>query len=214
MDFISRDQLVAAMNSLGAVRSTSRWGRYWLSRELAARRQRTLLDALVGGHLAPYAAIRSRASHGGRASVDAAAADVLAHQRSGFAAWPDLAHLAPTQVADPYMTQAPSASLLTGGSLRYAGQDPSGSVVTLAGGSRFAIHVRRTRAGGLGEVFVRRGQGFTREVALQARSGKYMPTTRRAGSASCRKPEITGGLEHPARSCPSTGLGNYADGQP
>ena len=206
MDFISRDQLVAAMNAWVLAKHKP-LGEILLEQGALAAERRTLLDALVGEHLKLHANDPEQ-SLAAVSSVDALA-DVLARIND-----PDLhaslAHLAPTGVADPYMTQAPSASLLTGGSLRFATQDPSGSAVT-AGSSRFAI-VRPHARGGLGEVFVAQDKELHREVALKQIQKRHADNPQ-SRLRFMQEAEITGGLEHPGI-VPVYGLGNYADGRP
>jgi tetratricopeptide (TPR) repeat protein/serine/threonine protein kinase len=190
MDFITRDQLVAAMHAWVLAKDRP------LGQVLAAMGalrddEGDLLDALVQKHLRRHGnAERSLASVSSLRSVrhdleqiaDSELQDSLAHVSA-----------AREEGADPWGTRTPSVGTPT------------------SAGLRFRI-LRPHAKGGLGEVFVAHDAELHREVALKEIQGQHAdhPESR---SRFLLEAEITGGLEHPGI-VPVYGLGTYANGRP
>jgi tetratricopeptide (TPR) repeat protein/serine/threonine protein kinase len=191
MDFVSRDDLVAAMHAwvlakhkpLGQVLA-----------DLGALRddERDLLDALVQKHLQ---------RHGGDAEKSLAAVSSVGSVRQQL-----------EQIADPDL----HASLAHVSADRQVGDDPHATRPPSAGtptssGLRFRV-LRPHARGGLGEVFVARDEELGREVALKEIQERYAdhPESR---ARFVLEAEINGGLEHPGI-VPVYGLGTYGDGRP
>ncbi len=192
VDFISREQLIAAMQTwvfnkhlpLGEI----------LVRQKALTHDRlALLDALVQEHLRQHDNDQMK-SLAALSSLGSARRDLEALSDADVQA--SLAHVATARKddADPYATNPP---VQVGSST--------------SAGARF--HILRPHAhGGLGQVYVARDQELGREVALKEIKGEY------AGHVGYRsrfllEAEVTGGLEHPGI-VPVYGLGTYADGRP
>lgn len=216
MDFITREQLIAAMQAWTFDKSKS-LGQVLLEHRALADDNRTLLDALVSKHLEKHDnnPEKSLASLGSATSVctelgNIADVDVQA----------SLSHVPAPQSQtemDPYATVAPpfSKSPATGGPLKDNNLLDFDAPPSLGGGpvssGRFRV-VRPHAKGGLGEVFVARDQELNREVALKEIQDHQAdnPDSR---ARFLLEAEITGGLEHPGI-VPVYGLGAYPDGRP
>jgi serine/threonine-protein kinase len=192
MDFISRDDLIRAMNAW-VLEKAKDLGRILVEQNAISSERHRLLESLVREHLR---------QHGGDAARS------LAAIRSVAPAALDL-----NQVADPDL----GASLAHMEAIRVRdGNATLPTVVpppngTASPAGRFRI-LRPHARGGLGEVFVARDEELNRDVALK----EMQP--RRADDADSRarfllEAEVTGGLEHPGI-VPVYGLGKYADGRP
>lgn len=204
MDFISREQLIAAMQAWAFDKSKP-LGQILHDRKVIADDNRTLLDALVKKHLEMHDndAEKSLAS---LSSIDSVKTDLLAVADSDVQA--SVGHMSTgskTEI-DPYATVAPTPQK-TGG----AGEAPSTLIGRAVSGIRFRI-LRPHARGGLGEVSVARDQELNREVALKEILGKHADD-QESRARFMLEAEITGGLEHPGI-VPVYGLGTYGDGRP
>jgi serine/threonine-protein kinase len=212
LDFISRDQLVAAMNAWVLDKHQPLSQVLAEQQGLNAERQ-ALLDALVREHLK---------QHGDDPEKSLAALSSIGSVRQSLEGVADidlqtsLAHISavPPQSADALgiapPTQPPVATHQPGA----AGPDASSAAwvgAPTSTGLRFRI-LRPHAKGGLGQVLVARDEELDREVALkeiqqwQADSAEYR-------DRFLREARITGGLEHPGI-VPIYGLGAYPDGRP
>ena len=190
MDFIDRDQLVAAMNAWVLDKSQS------LDQLLVERGDleddtRRILNALVDKHLA---------LHGGDAAKS------LARVPCDVTVRDELRRLNDTEVAGSLRhasrtVQGPAADLTL----------PARAPLPPTAAQRY--HVLRPHAqGGLGAVSVAEDTELNREVALKELLGRH------ADDADNRarfllEAELTGALEHPGV-VPVYGLGQYDDGRP
>jgi serine/threonine-protein kinase len=190
MDFISREQLVAAMNAWVLVKEKP-LGQILVEQNSLAAERRALLEALVAEHLK---------LHDNDPQRSLAAVSSVATIKEELAKIDDTELQAslrtmPTVAAphDPYMTVAQSVGSIT------------------SSGSRFRI-VRPHARGGLGEVFVAQDEELHREVAVKQIQMRHAdePDSR---VRFVQEAKITGGLEHPGI-VPVYGLGTYADGRP
>jgi serine/threonine-protein kinase len=192
MDFITRDQLVAAMQAWVNEKGKP-LGQILREQRVLPDDIYTLLEALVQKHLA---------LHGNDPEKSLAAVSSAASLRQDLKQVADadvqasLGHVGKTRKqegADPYATMA--------GAL-----PPS-----VASGQRFRV-LRPHARGGLGEVLVAADQELPREVALKQIQDRHAdnPDSR---ARFIVEAAITGGLEHPGI-VPVYGLGTYADGRP
>jgi WD40 repeat protein/tRNA A-37 threonylcarbamoyl transferase component Bud32 len=190
MDFIGRDDLIAAMNAWVLDKDKS-LGQVLTGQGAIRPADHALLEALVQRHLALHQEDpqRSLAALGSVETVrqhleQVADADVQA------------------SLAQATVSQVEVDSNAT---TRYA---PPGGLPAHA---RFQV-LRPYARGGLGEVFVALDQELHREVALKEIQEKHAdnPESR---ARFLLEAEITGGLEHPGI-VPVYGLGKYADGRP
>ncbi|MEX2138191.1 MAG: protein kinase [Pirellulales bacterium] len=215
MDFVTRDQLVAAMNAW-VLDKKQPLAQILLKQGALSAEVHKLLEALVAQHLK---------QHGGdvERSLAAIAAPKPIHDELSMIGDSELAmsmmHLAQPQAPsdhDIYATQItdPVAAALGAkarfGRDRFATQGPSVGSSSSAG-LRFRI-LRPHAKGGLGEVFVARDEELRREVALKHMQSQHAdnPDSR---SRFMLEAEITGSLEHPGI-VPVYGLGTYDDGRP
>jgi serine/threonine-protein kinase len=190
MDFIDRDQLIAAMHAWVLDKQTS-LGEILLRQGALRGDTFPLLDALVNKHLE---------LHGGDPQKSLAAVNSVESLRRDLEQFADadvqasLAHVSADrrEEKDPWRTEPPAAAV--------AGPQ-----------LRFSI-LRPHAKGGLGEVFVARDQELHREVALKEIRQVYADDPDRR-SRFVLEAEITGGLEHPGI-IPVYGLGTYPDGRP
>ncbi|HEX5268941.1 MAG TPA: serine/threonine-protein kinase, partial [Gemmataceae bacterium] len=195
MDFVSRDQLIAAMHAwvLDKARPLAA---VLLSQGALCDDTHALLEALVRKHLE---------LHGNDPQRSLAALTPLGSARE------PLSQVADPEVGaslarvsrdydenDPYCTLPPPSSAPSVGTPTSAGQ-------------RFRI-LRPHARGGLGEVFVALDEELRREVALKEIQGRWADD-RDSQARFLLEAEITGGLEHPGI-VPVYGLGTYADGRP
>jgi serine/threonine-protein kinase len=190
MDFISREQLVAAMNAWVLEKSTS-LGVILLRQEALDKDEQQLLEALVAKHLA---------KHGGDAEKSLAAVSSV-----------DTARYELQRVADGDV-QASLVHVARDRPNRDLGATLTQSMgESTSSGVRFRI-LRPHARGGLGEVLVAQDEEFSREVALKQIQAQHADDPDSRGRFLLEA-EITGGLEHPGI-VPVYGLGTYANGRP
>jgi serine/threonine-protein kinase len=192
MDFISRDDLIRAMNAW-ALEKSKPLGQILREQGALGSEEHALLEALTKKHLEKHAndAERSLAALSSVTSVRQDLQEKVAD--------PDVqASLAcvtatPPPAGDDYATRTPTVGTPT------------------SAGTRFRV-LRPHARGGLGEVFVAEDQELGREVALKEIQGKHAdhPDSR---ARFLLEAEVTGLLEHPGI-VPVYGLGTYADGRP
>jgi WD40 repeat protein/serine/threonine protein kinase len=188
MDFIDREQLVAAMHAW-VLDKGQPLGAILLQQKALASAEHALLDALVQKHLE---------RHGHDPQQSLAAVSSVKPVRDEL-----------QQIADTDLQ-----SSLAHVSTRQAGDDVFGtrSVGTAtAAGQRFRI-LRPHARGGLGQVSVARDEELGREVALKEIQDRHADNVE-SRLRFLLEAEITGGLEHPGI-VPVYGLGKYDDGRP
>ncbi len=190
MDFVSRDQLVAAMNAW-VLDKTRALGDLLREQGALSNEEFVVLESLVQAHL-------QRHSDDPEKSLQAV---------TSLGAPEDL-----RQITDPDV----QASLARACSSNTDDLDPYATLNSLAGiataaGARFRI-LRPHARGGLGEVFVARDEELCREVALKEMQQQHAanPSTR---ARFVLEAAITGGLEHPGI-VPVYALGTHRDGRP
>lgn len=211
MDFITRDQLVAAMNAWVLAKKQP-LAQILLTQGALSTEVHKLLEALVAQHLK---------HHGGdvERSLAAVTATRPIHEELSMLGDSDVATSVmrltqpeATSDHDIYATQitAPDPALAAFHRDRFATQGPSVGSSSSAG-QRFRI-LRPHAKGGLGEVFVAKDEELRREVALKHMQSQHAdnPESR---SRFMLEAEITGSLEHPGI-VPVYGLGTYGDGRP
>ncbi|MEX0711147.1 MAG: protein kinase [Pirellulales bacterium] len=195
MDFISRDELIAAMHAWVLDKSNT-LGEILVAQGALERDTHVLLDSLVEKHLA---------LHGRDPAKSLAAIGALG------SAWDDL-----SRVPDPDLQESlrrvpgeQPATDAAGDTLTVGGMAVVGNATSA--GKRFRI-VRPHAKGGLGQVWVAIDQELHREVALKEIQSEFAddPNSR---SRFVVEAEITGGLEHPGV-VPVYGLGQDAQGRP
>jgi eukaryotic-like serine/threonine-protein kinase len=191
MDFVSRDALVAAMNSW-VLDKDKPLGQILVEQQALAPKRLALLESLVEEHLGEHGQDTDR-------SLAAIGAASLARARLDQITDPDVKDSLARFLVDP------------------AANGPTSGEQTIAyrpvkiSGQRFVI-LRPHAKGGLGEVFVALDEELNREVALKAIQECN------AQDAVSRKrfvqeAEITGRLEHPGI-VPVYGFGAREDGRP
>ena len=188
MDFITRDQLVAAMHGW-VLNKVKPIGAVLVEQKALDAKTQAMLDAMVDRHVELHQGDpqKSLAALGSAGS----AREALERIADGDVA-ASLVHVhAVRERIDPLAT----ASLA----------EPAAS------GARFRI-LRSHARGGLGEVFVARDAELQRDVALKEIQPRHAddPVSR---TRFALEAEITGGLEHPGI-VPVYSLGHYADGRP
>ncbi|HEV3416720.1 MAG TPA: protein kinase, partial [Pirellulales bacterium] len=189
MDFINREQLVAAMNAWVLTKEKA-LGQILGEQNALSAERRMLLEALVGEHLKLHDNDPEK-SLAAVSSVGTVRADLQKIDDPELQA--SLMRMPTAAAPDPYVTVAQTVGAAT------------------SSGSRFRI-VRPYARGGLGEVFVAQDQELHREVVvkqIQMRHADEQDSRIRF----VQEAEITGGLEHPGI-VPVYGLGSYADGRP
>ena len=194
MDFISRDQLVAALHAWVLAKEHT-LGQILCAQGAMAQDECDLLGPLVEKHLQKHggSAERSLAAIVPTLSVHEPLAKVLDPTLQA-----SLLHLQPKaagdqKLVDPYST---------------LGQEQQPDTSSL---SRFRI-LRPHARGGLGEVFVALDGELHREVALKEIQNQHADK-KDSRSRFLMEAEITGGLEHPGI-VPVYSLGHYSDGRP
>jgi serine/threonine-protein kinase len=190
MDFISRDDLIAAM-AAWVLQKHRPLADLLMERGALAAGDRSLLEPLVRRHVE---------QHGGDPSPSLASLSSLDWLRGD---------LAPAAGADPDL-QATLDRLPRPG--RGPGDDRQATTgYDGSPGPRFRI-LRPHARGGLGEVFVAEDAELHREVALKRIQGRHAdhPESR---SRFVLEAEVTGGLEHPGI-VPVYSLGHDPDGRP
>jgi len=193
MDFISRDELVAAMNAW-VLDKAKPLGQVLRERGSLKPEVHDLLEALVLKHLE---------KHDGNIERSLAAISSVPSVHGDLARVPD------------NDLQASLVHLPKGPGDRREHADTFGTLAQEAPpiGSPLRFRILRPHArGGLGEVFVAHDGELHREVALKEIQNRHAdhPESR---SRFLLEAEITGGLEHPGI-VPVYGLGHYADGRP
>jgi serine/threonine protein kinase/tetratricopeptide (TPR) repeat protein len=191
MDFITREQLIAAMQAW-VFEKHRPLGAILVQQNALADDNRGLLELLVQKHLA---------HHDNNTEKSLAAMGPAANVRSDLDRITD-----PDVQASLTLVPAPSATP----SDPYATMLPTAQPV-MNQGPRFRI-VRPHARGGLGEVYVARDEELHREVALKEIQDQQADN-QESRSRFMLEAEITGGLEHPGI-VPVYGLGTYADGRP
>jgi tetratricopeptide (TPR) repeat protein/tRNA A-37 threonylcarbamoyl transferase component Bud32 len=188
MDFITRDQLVAAMNAW-VLEKDKPLSQILVDQGALRALRRAMLEPLVQEHVR---------AHGDSPERSLAALSSLGSARRALENVADpsvqasLAHVdVPPHDSDPWATQS------------YVGPHASGG--------RYRV-LRPHARGGLGEVFVARDQELNREVALKEIQLPHADDPERR-ARFVLEAEVTGGLEHPGI-VPVYGLGTYADGRP
>jgi tRNA A-37 threonylcarbamoyl transferase component Bud32 len=191
MDFITGDQLVAAMSAWVQTKHRP-LGEILVEQTALSARRRDLLEPMVAEHIA---------HHGGDPQQSLAALSADRSTREQFAT-----------IADPDI-QASLGYVCSRGA---DADDPLCSPTWTAGdstshGLRFRV-LRPHAKGGLGIVYVAEDTELHREVALKEIRDRYAdePHSR---SRFVLEAEITGSLEHPGI-VPVYGLGARADGRP
>jgi serine/threonine protein kinase/WD40 repeat protein len=187
MDFIRRDQLIAAMNSWVLEKRSPL--EEILERHRALDRQtRELLEALVARHLA---------MHDNDAEKSLQALSSVGSVKDEL-----------RSITDPDVTLSVHRLAMNGDPLA---THPQAAGSMTSEGQRFRI-LRPHAKGGLGEVHVALDTELNREVALKEIQAPHAdhPDSRARFTLEA---EITGGLEHPGI-VPVYGLGTYADGRP
>jgi serine/threonine-protein kinase len=186
MDFVSRDQLIEAMNAWLLCKSTP-LARILCQRGALNERRASILDALVEEHLACH-------SNDPRQSLSAVTlAPPLRH------------HLQGLNDADVQR----SLGALGNESAQSRGRPEfAGAVANVSRYQRLGLHAQ----GGLGQVFVAQDSELKRQVALKEIQDRFAdhPDNR---ARFVREAEVTGNLEHPGV-VPVYGLGAYPDGRP
>jgi serine/threonine-protein kinase len=217
MDFVSRDQLMSAMQAW-MLDKANPIGAHLVQLGALAEDTRSLLEALVTKHLArhdddPAKSLAAVDTTGSvteqlRLIADSQMQTSLGHVRTSPVPEAD----------DPYATRAsvaPAASPLSAGSrtipTEAGGTRPASAGEVSASGVRFRI-LRPHASGGLGDVLVARDAELNRDVALKQIKPDHASDPDSQGRFLLEA-EITGGLEHPSI-VPVYGLGHYADGRP
>jgi serine/threonine protein kinase/tetratricopeptide (TPR) repeat protein len=194
MDFISRDQLIEAMNAWVLNKATA-LSQILVDQGALSASRRSLLNALVEEHVKLHdddpqnslAALRSTGSLRDELSL-IADADLQAALPHVSAAW---------------AREKPEADL--------SGTQSAGVGESTSAGLRFRI-LRPHAKGGLGRVSVALDTELDRTVALKEIQDAYADD-QISRARFVQEAEITGKLEHPGI-VPVYGLGHYADGRP
>jgi serine/threonine-protein kinase len=194
MDFISRDQLIAAMHAW-VLSKASPLSQILLDQGALSDPRRALLDALVDEHIK---------LHAGDPQRSLAAVSSIASVRHELSRIPDQELQASLPLVSAARARDDSADDL------FRTQNASVGESTTPG-VRFRI-LRPHAKGGLGQVSVALDTELDRPVALKEIQEEH------ADDQSSRvrfvqEAEITGKLEHPGI-VPVYGLGRYADGRP
>ncbi len=195
MDFVTREQLVAAMNAWVLEKSTS-LGEILLRQKAFDKDERQLLEALVAKHLA---------KHGGDAERSLAAISPVETARD------DLKRLTDTDIQASLVHVARDRTALDRSPQDFGATLTQSMGESTSSGVRFRV-LRPHARGGLGEVLVAEDGEFGREVALKQIQVHYADDPDSRGRFVLEA-EITGGLEHPGI-VPVYGLGTYANGRP
>jgi serine/threonine-protein kinase len=191
MDFIGRDDLIAAMNAW-VLDKTKALGDILVAQGALAPKRLALLDTLVAEHLS---------QHGNDPGRSLAAAGAAGAVRAALA-----------QVPDPGVRATLSEAL--GDSHAGQGLSVQSTVAyqpAAAPCQRYVL-LRPHAEGGLGEVYVARDEELHRDVALKQIQDRYAqdPVSR---ARFVLEAEVTGNLEHPGI-VPVYGFGQYPDGRP
>jgi serine/threonine protein kinase/formylglycine-generating enzyme required for sulfatase activity len=189
MDFITRDQLVAAMGAWALDRSLS-LGQVLVEQQAIGEARRLLLESLVQEHV----------RHHGDATRSLASLDPAGDARAAL-----------ETIEDEGLQDSLGRTRPDPGEVTTPDGTAGGSVGRLTSGGRFRI-LRLHAKGGLGEVFVARDEEVRRDVAVKQirREQSDNPQGR---ARFLLEAEITGSLEHPGI-VPVYGLGYHEDGRP
>ncbi|MFV1966167.1 MAG: protein kinase [Pirellulaceae bacterium] len=192
MDFITRDQMVRAMQAWMLEKSRP-IGEILIARGSLSESRRQLLEPLVEEHVR---------QHGGDPQQSLAALSSVSDSVRE-----ELRSLRDAQLDDTLSILSPPSGDRT--------PPPVDSTRSVGAGTvprgRFRI-LRPHAKGGLGEVSIARDEELNREVALKEIQSRYADNTE-ARARFVQEAEITGGLEHPGI-VPVYGLGHYPDGRP
>ncbi len=189
MDFVSRDDLIAAMNAWVLEKGRG-LGEILVERGAMEAGERALLEPMVDRHVARHGGDPER-SLASLSSVEWMAAEVRG------------------KVADEEVAE--SLSMLRSAEDGWSTRPSSQVLPPSPPGLRFR-KIRDHARGGLGVVFVALDSELNREVALK----EIKPAFADHPEGRARfllEGEITGGLEHPGI-VPVYGLGRYEDGRP
>jgi eukaryotic-like serine/threonine-protein kinase len=191
MDFIDRDQLVAAMNAW-VLDKTKALGEILAAQGALTAKRLALLETLVEEHLSQHGHDPGKSLAAvGAAGAARAALDRVADPEARATLAQALAESSPGAAPDAERTGAYRPEAVPGD--RY-------------------VPLRPHAEGGLGEVFVARDEELHREVALKQIRARYAhdPVSR---ARFVLEAEITGNLEHPGV-VPVYGFGQYEDRRP
>jgi serine/threonine-protein kinase len=193
MDFITRDELIGAMNAW-IIDKSKPLGQILQEQGRLSAQRRKLLDRLLKEHLSAH-------NHNAQRSLEACAALNFIHH--------DLISLNDAEVQSSLSRMSGAAS----------GDNSPGSVLdnqttqdeVRPAGARYRI-LSPHAEGGLGEVFLAEDLELHRQVALKKIQPQYAhdPYSR---VRFLLEAKITGGLEHPGI-VPVYGMGLFEDGQP
>ncbi len=189
MDFVTRDQLVEAMNAW-MVDKSKPLDKILVVQDALAEDTRNLLVSVVDKHVE---------LHRGDAQTSL---EVLSRRDSSFLE--ELSSISDDTIRVPlesvFREQATEAEQTT----PFAGE-------TMSDSSRFRI-LRPHASGGLGKISIALDKELNREVALKEIQERHANDDN-SRARFLLEAEITGGLEHPGI-VPVYGLGTYTDGQP
>jgi serine/threonine-protein kinase len=202
LDFISRDQLVAAMHAW-VLHKHKPLGEILVEQQALAGKDREMVEALVERHLELH-------DHQPQKSLAALSLGPDLHEDLDAIADADLyASLASLPTVHPHGTAVHLAALSTDGP--GAMKEPAAVGEPSSAGLRFRL-LRPHAEGGLGQVSVARDQELNRDVALKEIKAEYADQAA-ARARFLAEAEVTGGLEHPGV-VPVYGLGRFDDGRP
>jgi serine/threonine-protein kinase len=193
MDFVTAEQLLAAMNAWMLAKHTP-LGDVLRQRGVLSQRQAGVLDALVDEHVARHGDVRA----------SLAALRVEPEVRS------QIQRLDDAEVQDSIAALA-SAPWETVPPIPFVPTSAVAAPLAALTGMRFR-RLRAHASGGLGEVFVALDEELHREVALKEIQDSFADNPDARGRF-VREAEVTGKLEHPGV-VPVYGLGAYPDGRP
>jgi serine/threonine-protein kinase len=191
MDFIDRDQLVAAMHAW-VLDKTKALGDILVAQGALAPKRLALLDTLVEEHLSQHG------NDPGQSLVAVGAAGVV--------------RAALSRVADPGVRATLAEALGESHGREAPAPESTGAYQPTATPCARYVLLRPHAEGGLGEVFVARDEELHRDVALKQIQARYAedPVSR---ARFVLEAEVTGNLEHPGI-VPVYGFGQYQDGRP
>jgi serine/threonine-protein kinase len=202
LDFIGRDQLVAALHAW-VLDKHKLLGQILVEQRALKADAYMALEVLVDKHLEVH-------DHKPQRSLAALSVAPALHQDLRSLGDPDLLDsLAGLAATPPYDTVMPPAEFLTVRPDAQANPVVVGEGTSL--GLRFEV-LRPHAEGGLGRVSLARDRELNRDVALKEIKPEYCHNAG-ARTRFLAEAEITGALEHPGI-VPVYGLGRFADGRP
>ncbi|HEX3151671.1 MAG TPA: protein kinase [Gemmataceae bacterium] len=209
MDFVTREQLVNAMNAWSHDKTRS-VGDILRSHKVIAADEQELLDALVNKHLVRHGnelgkCLESIGPAGPIGEALSSITDPMFQTSLGT-----LLSRGPAPIPDNSGATNVDVYATRVGTMTGTPTSPTPAAATERTG-RFRV-VRPHARGGLGEVFVANDGELNREVALKEIQGQYADHTE-SRTRFVLEAEITGALEHPGI-VPVYGLGQYPDGRP